>query len=155
MTRRCDSCPDDGTARRSGKERRRQGLPFQDTPEKTTNSKQRKEMKMSKIWSLIKTGFKAVFCRETVSKVWTILFNAGKSTVGGILSNAEIMDAAFAYAKGLAADEADSAAKKAAFDGLMREYLRQRGVEVGASILNVIRETALAAVNAEAEQAAK
>lgn len=109
---------------------------------------------MSKIWELIKTGFKAVFCRETVSKVWTILFNGGKSTVGGILSNTEIMDAAFAYAKGLATDQADGAAKKAAFDSLMRDYLRQRGVEIGTSILNVVRETALAAVNAEAEQSA-
>lgn len=107
---------------------------------------------MSKIWSLIKTGFKAIFCRETISKVWTILFNSGKSTVGGILSNTELMNAAFAYAKELASNQTNSDVKKAAFDNLMRSYLQKQGIEVGTSILNVIRETALAAVNAEAEQ---
>jgi len=109
---------------------------------------------MSKIWSLIKTGFKAIFCRETISKVWTILFNSGKSTVGGILSNTELMNAAFAYAKELASNQTNSDVKKAAFDNLMKSYLQKQGIEVGTSILNVIRETALAAVNAEAEQTA-
>lgn len=107
---------------------------------------------MSKIWSLITTCFKAIFCRETVSKVWTILFNGGKSTVGGILSNTDIMDAAFDYVKELATTNNNSDEKKSAFDDLMRSYLQNRGIEVGTSILNVVRETALAAVNAEAEQ---
>jgi len=110
---------------------------------------------MSKIWSLIVAGFKAIFCRETISKVWTILFSAGKSTVGGILSNTEIMDAAFAYAKDLATSSKTSDEKKSAFDDLMKSYLTKQGVEVGTSILNVVRETALAAVNAEAEQSAQ
>jgi len=109
---------------------------------------------MAKIWSLIKTGFKAIFYRETVSKVWTILFSSGKSTVGGILSNTEIMDAAFEYVKELATNQTNSDVKKASFDNLMRTYLYQHGIDIGTSILNVIRETALAAVNAEAEQAA-
>jgi len=108
---------------------------------------------MSKIWAIIKSGFKAIFCRETISKVWTILFNGGKSTVGGILSNTEIMNAAFAYAKELATNQTNSEVKKAAFDNLMRSYLREQGLDVATSILNVVRETALAAVNAEAEQA--
>jgi len=107
---------------------------------------------MSKIWSLIKAGFKAIFCRDTVSKVWTILFNAGKSTVGGILSDTDIMNAAFAYAKELATSHTNSEVKKAAFDDLMKAFLKNQGIEVGTSILNVVRETALAAVNAEAEQ---
>jgi len=106
---------------------------------------------MSKIWSLIKAGFKAIFCRETVSKVWTILFNGGKSTVGGILSNTELMDAAFDYVKELSTTQTNSDVKKASFDALMDSYLKNQGIEVGTSILNVIRETALAAVNAEAE----
>jgi len=110
---------------------------------------------MAKIWSLIKTGFKAIFCRETVSKVWTILFNSGKSTVGGILSNTDLMNAAFDYAKALATNNTNSDIKKAAFDSLMRTWLTNQGQEVSASILNVIRETALAAVNAEAEQTAQ
>jgi len=109
---------------------------------------------MAKISSIIKAGIKAIFCRETVSKVWTILFNSGKSTVGGILSNSELMDVAFSYAKDLATNQTNSDVKRAAFDNLMRSYLRKMGIEVGTSILNVIRETALAAVNAEAEQSA-
>jgi len=109
---------------------------------------------MAKIWSIIKTGFKAIFCRETVSKVWTILFNGGKSTVGGILSNTELMNAAFAYAKELATNQTNSDVKKASFDNLMRTYLHNHGIEIGTSILNVVRETALAAVNAEAELSA-
>jgi len=109
---------------------------------------------MARIWSLVKSCIKAVFRRETVSKVWTILFAGGKSTVGGILANTDLMDAAFDYAKALAAGNATSDAKRASFDSLMRDYLVSQGVEVGTSVLNVVRETALAAVNAEAEQSA-
>jgi len=109
---------------------------------------------MSKIWSIIKAGFKAIFCRETISKVWTILFNSGKSTVGGILSNTDLMNAAFEYAKALATNNTTSDAKKESFNSLMTAYLKNQGIEVGTSVLNIVREMALAAVNAEAEQTA-
>lgn len=107
---------------------------------------------MKAIWKLIVNGFKAIFCRDTISKVWSILFNGGKSTVGGILSNTSIMNAAFYYAKSLASSSSSSDDKRDAFNKVMREYLSSQGITIGTSILNVIRETALAAVNAEAEQ---
>lgn len=107
---------------------------------------------MSKIWSMVKSCCKALFCRETVSKVWTILFSGAKTAASGILANTEIMDAAFGIAKSLMSSDATSDEKKAAFDAAMKAYLTQQGREVGTSILNVVRETAVAAAKAELEQ---
>lgn len=105
-----------------------------------------------KIWTMIKSCCKALFCRETVSKVWTILFSGAKTSVSGILTNTEIMDAAFGIAKSLMSSDATSEEKKTAFDAALKAYLTQQGKEVGTSILNVVRETAVAAVKAELEQ---
>lgn len=109
---------------------------------------------MTKIWNLIKTCCKAIFCHETVSKVWTILFNSGKSTAAGLLTNTELMNTAFEVAKSLAAGDKSAEDKKAAFNSALTDYLRDQGHAVSASLLNMIRETALAAVNAEKEQLA-
>lgn len=101
---------------------------------------------------MIVKGFKAIFCRETVSKVWSILFNGGKTTVGDILSNTSIMNAAFDYAKSLMYSDSSSDSKRDTFNQLMTNYLDAQGKNVATSVMNVIRETALAAVNAESEQ---
>jgi len=110
---------------------------------------------MTKICNLIKRACKAIFSRDTVSKVWEILFSGAKTTSSSFLANTEIMNAAFDYAKSLSSSDASSDSKRDTFDSLMRDYLVSQGKNVGTSILNVIRETALAAVKAEAETSAK
>lgn len=107
---------------------------------------------MKAIWNMIKSAVLALFNRETVSKVWTILFSGAKTTVSNILADPAIMDAAYDYAASLVTSNATSDSKRETFNTLMRDYLVAQGKTVGTALLNAIRETAYAAVLANQEQ---
>jgi len=107
---------------------------------------------MKAIWQMIKSAVLAIFSRETVSKVWSILFSGAKTTVSEILADQAIMDAAYDYCAALATSDATSDAKRATFNALMGDYLVSQGKTVGTAMLNAIRETAYAAVLASKEQ---
>ena len=106
---------------------------------------------MNALWNLICSAFRAIFCRDTVSKVWKILFNTGRTAIGDLLSNEAIMDAAYDYAAAQLQSDASAADKASTFDRLMRDYLTSQGIAAATSAINVIRETAVAAVKAEQE----
>lgn len=109
---------------------------------------------MKKLWNTIVNGIKRLFSRETVSKVWTILFSAGKSAIGSLLSDPEVMDAAFEFSKALVQRDGTAELKRQAFDQEMTDWAKSSGREIGTAALNAIRETAYAAVKAEQEQQA-
>ena len=106
---------------------------------------------MKEIWKKIKACFKAIFCRETISKVWTILFGGVKTSIGELLSNADLMDKAFELSKSLLLQDGTATSKADAFNNTFKEWATAEGYKIGSSALNVIRETAYAAVKAETE----
>ena len=109
---------------------------------------------MKKLRNTIVNGIKRLFSRETVSKVWTILFSAGKSAIGSLLADPEVMDAAFDLSKSLLFMDGTSYEKKESFNSSMKDWAKREGREIGTAALNAIRETAYAAVKAEQEQQA-
>ena len=105
---------------------------------------------MKKLWSLITSAIRAIFCHETISKVWQILFGAGKSSISSLLADPGLMDAAFDFSLSLALG-ADTVDKRATFDAQFSEWAKDRGYAIGTAALNAIRETAYAAVQAQLE----
>jgi hypothetical protein len=106
---------------------------------------------MKKLWSKIRTWFAAIFCRETVAKVWEIIFGGVKTSIGELLSDPVLMNLAFELSKSLATQD-DSASEKAeSFNAHLKAWATTEGYEIGTAALNVIRETAYAAVKAESE----
>ena len=104
---------------------------------------------IKKVWNVIVSGIKSIFCRDTISKVWKILFGSGKSAIGSLLS--ALMDAAFKFSYALATGS-DTVDRRATFDAKLKEWAKSNGYEIGTSALNAIREVAYAAVKAQAEQ---
>lgn len=107
---------------------------------------------MKKIWNAIVAGFKAIFCHETISKVWEILFATSKTKIGELLSDTELMNQAFEVSKALLTSDKTADEKRRAFDAELKMWARGAGRDVGTAALNAIRETAYAAVCAELEQ---
>lgn len=107
---------------------------------------------MKKLWNSIKAGFKRLFGIETISKVWDILFNAGKSAIGSLLADPEVMNTAFELSKSLVLKTGSSDEKREAFNAAMKDWASSSGKEISTAAMNAIRETAYAAVKAEAEQ---
>lgn len=107
---------------------------------------------MKKLWNKICTWFSAIFCRETVSMVWEILFGGVKTSIGELLSDPALMNQAFAISKSLVTKDGTAAEKTEAFNTYLAEWAKAEGYKIGTAALNAIRETAYAAVQAEAEQ---
>lgn len=106
---------------------------------------------MKKLWSKIRTWFAAIFCRETVAKVWEIIFGGVKTSIGDLLSDPVLMNQAFELSKLIATRDGTADEKAEAFNNLLKAYAISEGYEIGTAALNVIRETAYAAVKAESE----
>lgn len=106
---------------------------------------------IKKVWNVIVSGIKSIFCRDTISKVWKILFGSGKSAIGSLLSDTALMDSAFKFSYALATGS-DTVDRRATFDAKLKEWAKSNGYEIGTSALNAIREVAYAAVKAQAEQ---
>ena len=106
---------------------------------------------MKKLWSKIRTWFTAIFCRETVSKVWQIIFGKVKTSIGELLSDPVLMNQAFELSKSLVIRDGTADEKAEAFNNQLKAYAIAEGYEIGTAALNVIRETAYAAVKAESE----
>lgn len=110
---------------------------------------------MKKLLKKIKACFAAIFSRETISKVWEILFGGVKTSIGELLSDPKLMDEAFEISKSFFSSSATAEEKRALFDGEFADWAREEGYEIGKAALNAIRETAYAAVKAEAEDQAR
>lgn len=106
---------------------------------------------ITKVFKAIANGIKAIFCRQTISKVWTILFGSGKSAIGSLLSDTELMDAAFKFSWALATGS-DTVDRRATFDAQLKSWAEENGYEIGTAALNAIREVAYSAVKAQQEQ---
>lgn len=106
---------------------------------------------MKALWEKICAWFSAIFCRETISKVWEILFGGVKTSVGELLSDTKLMNQAYEISKALLTGDESASEKTAAFNQALKEFALKEGYEIGTSALNAIRETAYAAVKAECE----
>lgn len=106
---------------------------------------------MKKLWEKIKSCVAAIFCRDTVAKVWEILFGKVKTSIGELLSDPEIMNHAYELSKSLVTRDGTADEKAEAFNNQLKAYAIAEGYEIGTAALNVIRETAYAAVKAESE----
>lgn len=106
---------------------------------------------MKKLWSKIRTWFAAIFCRETVAKVWEIIFGGVKTSIGELLSDPVLMNLAFELSKSLATQDGSASEKAESFNAHLKAWATAEGYEIGTAALNVIRETAYAAVKAESE----
>lgn len=107
---------------------------------------------MKKLWNKIKACFEAIFCCETISKVWEILFGGVRTSIGELLSDTELMNQAFDLSKSLVSGDGTSEEKSAAFNEALKAWATTEGYNIGKAALNAIRETAYAAVVAESEQ---
>ena len=110
---------------------------------------------MKKLWSKILSWFSAIFCRDTVAKVWEIIFGKVKTSIGELLSDPELMNQAFELSKSLVTKDGTAGEKADAFNSLLKAWAIAEGYEIGTAALNAIRETAYAAVKAEAEVLAR
>lgn len=106
---------------------------------------------MKKLWNSICAWFSAIFSRETVSKVWEIIFGKAKTSIGELLSDPELMNQAFELSKSLVVNDGTASEKADAFNAQLKAWAIAEGYEIGTAALNVIRETAYAAVKAESE----
>ena len=106
---------------------------------------------MKKLWPKIRTWFAAIFCRETVAKVWEIIFGGVKTSIGDLLSDPALMNQAFELSKSLVTRDGTADEKAEAFNAHLKAWATAEGYEIGTAALNVIRETAYAAVKAESE----
>lgn len=107
---------------------------------------------MKKLWNKICAWFSAIFCQETISMVWEILFGGAKTSIGELLSDPALMDQAFAISKSLVTQDGTAAEKTEAFNAYLVDWAKAEGYKIGTSALNAIRETAYAAVKAEEAQ---
>ena len=106
---------------------------------------------MKKLWNKICSCFAAIFCRETVAKVWEIIFGKVKTSIGELLSDPALMNQAFELSKSLVTKDGTASEKADAFNAQLKAWAIAEGYEIGTAALNAIRETAYAAVKAECE----
>lgn len=106
---------------------------------------------MKKLWNKICSWFAAIFCRETVAKVWEIIFGKVKTSIGELLSDPALMNQAFELSKSIATFDGTASAKAEFFNEQLKAWAIAEGYEIGTAALNAIRETAYAAVKAECE----
>ncbi len=106
---------------------------------------------MKKLWSKICIWFTAIFCRDTVAKVWEIIFGKVKTSIGELLSDPALMNQAFELSKALVTKDGTASEKADSFNAQLKAWAIAEGYEIGTAALNVIRETAYAAVKAESE----
>lgn len=106
---------------------------------------------MKNLWNKICSWFAAIFCRDTVAKVWEIIFGKVKTSIGELLSDPALMNRAYELSKSLVTRDGTAGDKAAEFNAELKEWAKAEGYEIGTAALNAIRETAYAAVKAECE----
>jgi hypothetical protein len=106
---------------------------------------------MKKLWTKICSWFAAIFSRDTVAKVWEIIFGKVKTSIGELLSDPALMNQAFELSKSLVTKDGTASEKAEAFNAQLKAWAIAEGYEIGTAALNAIRETAYAAVKAECE----
>lgn len=106
---------------------------------------------MKKLLNKICSWFSAIFCRETVAKVWEIIFGKVKTSIGELLSDPALMNQAFELSKSLVTKDGTASEKADAFNAQLKAWAIAEGYEIGTAALNAIREIAYSAVKAECE----
>ena len=106
---------------------------------------------MKNLWNKICSWFAAIFCRDTVAKVWEIIFGKVKTSIGELLSDPELMNRAYELSKSLFTRDGTAGDKAAEFNAELKEWAKAEGYEIGTAALNAIREIAYASVKAECE----
>ena len=82
-----------------------------------------------------------------------VILNIGgvKTSIGDLLSDPALMNQAFELSKSLVTRDGTADEKAEAFNAHLKAWATAEGYEIGTAALNVIRETAYAAVKAESE----
>ena len=101
---------------------------------------------MKTIWKWICS----LFTKENIGIIWRTLFNSAKSKITTAIHDPAVQKEAFNLAKSLLTSDLTGEQKKELFNQKMLAALKDMGVEVGTSTLNVIRELALEAVKEDA-----
>lgn len=101
---------------------------------------------MKRIWKWICS----LFTRENIGIIWRTLFECAKGKVVNAIHDPAVQKDAFELAKSLLTSDMTGEQKKELFNQKMLAALKDMGVEVGTSTLNVIRELALEAVKEDA-----
>ena len=101
---------------------------------------------MKTIWKWICS----LFTKENIGIIWRTLFNSAKSKITTAIHDPAVQKEAFNLAKSLLTSDLTGEQKKELFNQKMLAALKDMGIEVGTSTLNVIRELALEAVKEDA-----
>lgn len=101
---------------------------------------------MKRIWKWICS----LFTRENIGIIWRTLFECAKGKVVNAIHDPAVQEEAFELAKSLLTSDMTGEQKKELFNQKMLAALKDMGVEVGTSTLNVIRELALEAAKEDA-----
>lgn len=101
---------------------------------------------MKTIWKWICS----LFTKENIGIIWRTLFNSAKSKITTAVHDPAVQKEAFNLAKSLLTSDLTGEQKKELFNQKMLAALKDMGIEVGTSTLNVIRELALEAVKEDA-----
>lgn len=92
----------------------------------------------------------SLFTKENIGIIWRTLFNSAKSKITTAVHDPAVQKEAFNLAKSLLTSDLTGEQKKELFNQKMLAALKDMGIEVGTSTLNVIRELALEAVKEDA-----
>lgn len=98
-------------------------------------------------WAFIK----GLFTKKAVGIIFRIIFNATASATAQALCDPAVQDKALEIAKMLQEQGLDAAEKARLFNQMMAQWLEQAGRKIGTSLLNAIRELAVAALKTSRE----
>ena len=98
-------------------------------------------------WAFIK----GLFAKKTVGVIFRIIFGATASATAQALCDPAVQEKALEIAKMLQEQDLDATEKARLFNKMMKQWFDRAGRMIGASLLNAIRELAVAALKTSRE----